>query len=61
MKGEKNGNCNITSCQSTENVEWFNHSTRKYYCENCAIRLNNDPYNFKDAQRLFGHNLLTKY
>lgn len=59
IKGELYGLCNITSCQSDKNVVWFNHSTEKYYCADCAKRLNEDPYNKKDALRLFGHNLCT--
>ena len=60
VKGELNGKCNITRCQSEENVTWYNHSTRKYYCESCAKRLNNDEFNKRDAMRLFGHDLCTQ-
>lgn len=58
-KGDFNGSCNITACQKPASATWFHHSTRKYYCKSCAMRLNNDPYNKADAQRLFGHDLLT--
>jgi len=60
IKGEKNGLCNRTDCQSPEHVIWFNHSTRKYYCTDCAAMLNDDPYNARDAQRLYGHDLCTR-
>jgi hypothetical protein len=60
MKGIKNGNCNRTACQSPKNVEWYNHSTRKYYCSKCANILNNDRFNKADAQRIWGHDLCTK-
>ena len=59
MKGEFSEECNITSCQKPKSAYYFNHSTRKYYCEECAKRLNNDPYNKKDSERLFGHDLCT--
>lgn len=59
MKGEYNQECNITSCQKPNSAIWFNHSTRKYYCSSCARRLNTDPYNAKDAQKMFGHALCT--
>lgn len=59
MKGEYKGICNITRCDN-ENAEWYNHGTRKYYCKSCAIRLNNDEFNKRDAQRLFGHDLCTE-
>lgn len=59
MKGNYNEECNITSCQKPNSAVWFNHSTRKYYCESCAKRLNNDYFNKIDAQRMFGHDLCT--
>lgn len=59
-KGEKNGKCNITRCETGDPATWYNHSTRKYYCKSCAMRLNHDPYNKRDAMRLFGHDLCTE-
>lgn len=63
-KGEKGGACNRTACQMPadqcpDGVRWFNHSTRKYYCWRCAWDLNNDPFNKRDAQELWGHDLCT--
>jgi hypothetical protein len=57
MKGLFNGNCNRTACQKPE-ATWYNHSTKAYYCAECAnlINLHNRP----DAMRLFGHDLCTK-
>jgi len=52
LKGKFNGNCNITSCQKP-GATWWNKSTRKYYCESCALELNR--VNRKDCLRLFGH------
>lgn len=60
MKGNFKEECNITSCQKPNSATWYNHSTKKYYCTECANRLNNDPYNKRDSHRLFGHDLLTK-
>lgn len=55
-KGEFNGLCNRTSCQSPNEVTWYNHSTRLYYCTDCAMLLNRvNP----EAQLLFGHALCT--
>jgi len=61
IKGEKHGLCNRTACQSSFNVIWFNHSTGKYYCTECAIMLNEDICNAKYAQELYdGHPLCSK-
>lgn len=60
MKGDYNQECNITSCQKPNSATWYNHSTRKYYCESCAERLNNDEFNKRDAMRLYGHDLCTE-
>lgn len=59
-KGAFKGKCNITSCQKPNSATWYNHSTRKYYCESCAKRLNDDEFNKRDAMRLFGHDLCTE-
>lgn len=59
-KGKLNGSCNITSCQKPNSATWYNHSTRKYYCDSCARRLNNDEFNKRDAMKMFGHDLCTK-
>lgn len=56
-KGEENGRCNRTACDTTKGVIWFNHSTRKWYCAKCARDLNH--YNQGDAHKLFGHELCT--
>jgi len=57
MKGNFNEECNITSCQKPNSATWYNYSTRKYYCQSCAIRLNTDEFNKRDAIRMFGHDL----
>lgn len=48
LKGVYNGNCNREACQAAKAV-WYNHSTRKYYCHDCALYINryrpsNDEY-----------------
>lgn len=58
-KGTHNGKCNITACNTGKPAEWYNHSTCAFYCTPCAIKLNSDEFNKRDAQRLFGHNLCT--
>ena len=59
LKGELGGICNITSCTTGLKANFFNHSTRKYYCFTCAMRLNQDYFNKRDAMRLYGHDLCT--
>lgn len=56
LKGEKNGFCNRSSCLKP-GANYYNHSTRKYYCEECATVINN--VNRKEAMELFGHDLCT--
>ena len=58
-KGDLNGKCNITRCETNRPATWYNHSTRMHYCPECAIRLNEDSHNKRDAQRMFGHTLCT--
>ena len=38
-KGLKNGSCNRTACQKP-GANYFNKSTRCYYCAECAERIN---------------------
>ena len=59
-KGEYLGICNITRCETGLPATWYNHSTRLYYCAECAGRLNSDIFNERDAHRMFGHDLLTE-
>lgn len=56
-KGTFNGECNRTACPNHGAV-WFNHSTRAFYCIDCAALLN--YANKVDAHRLFGHDLCTQ-
>ncbi len=52
--GVYNGYCFRSSCQK-EGATWFNRSTQKYYCRECAQILN--EANKVDAMRLFGLDL----
>lgn len=58
-KGEFLGSCNRSACLRP-GANWYNHSTRKYYCRNCAHELNYDPFNRRDAMEIFGHLLCTE-
>lgn len=58
-KGKYMGSCNRSSCLAP-GAYWYNHSTRKYYCENCAHWLNTDDFNRRDALLLYGHDLCTE-
>lgn len=57
MKGDFDQKCNRTSCNS-ENARYYNFSTRKYYCAECARIIN--FYNDFDAIKLYGHSLCIK-
>lgn len=58
-KGLFGGSCNRRACQRP-GADWFNHSTRRYYCRSCAHTLNTDPFNARDAQEMYGHQLCTE-
>jgi late competence protein required for DNA uptake (superfamily II DNA/RNA helicase) len=55
-KGEYQGGCNRSACDN-HNAEYYNHSTRMYYCRSCVKLING--VNRNDAMRLFGHDLCT--
>lgn len=52
-KGLFMGACNRQACQKP-GANWYNHSTRAYYCAECA-GLINYPGGRADAMRLYGH------
>ena len=55
LKGVLNGNCNRTVCQKPGAV-YYNHSTEKYYCSECADKINKmNPESFQ----IYGHQLCT--
>jgi|694.fasta_scaffold09927_15 hypothetical protein len=56
-KGEYLGLCNLSSCTTHKPATYYNYGTSKYYCKECAERLNSDEYNQRDAMRMFGHDL----
>lgn len=56
VKGKFNGACNRTECQQHP-ATWYNHSTRRYYCHRCAVKINeHDP---ERQHALYGHDLCT--
>jgi len=57
IKGEYMGICNLSSCKTGMAATWYNYGSLSYYCPGCAKHLNSDPYNQRDAKRLFGHDL----
>lgn len=56
-KGKFNGVCNLSSCKTSLPATWYNQGSYAYYCPVCAQRLNSDPYNKRDALRLFNSEL----
>lgn len=38
--GEYDGTCNRQSSCNNSHATWFNNSTRKYYCRECAYLIN---------------------
>lgn len=58
-KGQYLGHCNRSKCLKP-GASWYNNSTRLYYCFACALELNSDSVNRQEAQRLYGHPLLTE-
>lgn len=53
-KGHKDGSCNVTACQEP-GANFFNRSTKAYYCEFCARRINNFDDTRKYCQETFGN------
>lgn len=60
VKGTYNGTCNFTACSKPNSATWYHRDTRKYYCARCADMLNNDPFNKRDALRIYGGPLLVE-
>ena len=55
-KGKKGCICNVTSCNNKGAI-YFNKSTKKYYCKECADEIN-WPGGWDDCKSLYGTNLL---
>ena len=51
-KGLKNGSCNVATCQKP-GADWYNKSTRAYYCGECAREIN-WPGGRADCMALYG-------
>jgi hypothetical protein len=59
-KGQYLGTCNMSSCETGNVADWYNHGSQAYYCKGCAKRLNHDEFNQRDAAKLLGHDLCTE-
>ncbi len=57
IKGDYMGKCNRTACQQSP-ATYYNHSTRLYYCKECAEIIN--EMNHIDAIRMYSHELCTE-
>ena len=58
-KGLKNGSCNVTACQKP-GATFFNKSTKKYYCCDCAREIN-WPGGRQETFELYGTYLLCEH
>ena len=58
-KGKKRGRCNVTACQSP-GANYYNKSTKKYYCRHCADQIN-WPGGRADVMALYGAPLLCEF
>ncbi len=55
IKGQFKALCNRTACDNFDAV-YYNHSTKMYYCEECAHKINRvNP----ESHQIFGHELCT--
>jgi hypothetical protein len=52
-KGLKNGSCNRGSCQEP-GATFFNRSTKMYYCEDCAAKINSYAETKEYCMETFG-------
>ncbi|WP_162561223.1 hypothetical protein [Methylobacterium terrae] len=51
LKGKFGGNCNRTACQTPiRSDNWFNTSTRAYYCTPCARAINQSSLHFDGVE-----------
>ena len=51
------GTCNRQSAGCTGKATWYNHSTQKYYCADCAWRINDANPEWK---REYGEKICTE-
>jgi hypothetical protein len=47
-KGKRGGRCNITACQR-KGAYWYNQVMKAYYCEDCAVDINDHPIQQNDG------------
>lgn len=55
--GKRGGICYRTACQKPDSAVYFNHSTHKWYCKDCAHWLNTDQHNKQFALEEYGEEL----
>lgn len=55
--GKRGGKCYRTACQKPNSAVFFNHSTKMWYCKDCAHWLNTDVCNKKFALEQYGEEL----
>lgn len=48
-KGKEGGSCNRRRCQSKPAL-WYNHGSFKWYCSDCRLDIEFDPFNIRDWQ-----------
>lgn len=49
VKGHYNGLCNVTACQSPNNVHYYNHIMHAFYCPHCTADINRCNARHKDV------------
>lgn len=49
IKGHYDGLCNVTACQSPNNVHYYNHIMHAFYCPHCTADINRSNAYHKDV------------
>lgn len=49
VKGHYDGLCNVTACQSPNNVHYYNHIMHAFYCPHCTADINRSNAYHKDV------------
>lgn len=49
IKGHYDGLCNVTACQSSHNVYYYNHIMHAFYCPHCTADINRSNAYHKDV------------
>ena len=45
-KGDEGGSCNRTSCQAPDSAHYYNKMTQRWYCLECAGRINASAWHY---------------